>query len=107
MGKSGPIVDLMRPAPGIVRCCLCFRAFKEDELYVDAEGQKWDTCVECQRIEDLHLELERRDEVEKTHSWVYGHDYVRCAICGANKASERGRAPCGLFGSTRPPCVRE
>jgi hypothetical protein len=35
----------MRPAPGIVRCCICFEARPSHELLLDqADGQRWDIC---------------------------------------------------------------
>jgi hypothetical protein len=48
----GPVVDLMRPAPGVVRCCICFHAFKVEDLYVDPDGQKWDVCWGCAAMEN-------------------------------------------------------
>ena len=41
-----PHVDLMRPAPGIVRCCICFEARPVAELLLDkTTGQRWDICA--------------------------------------------------------------
>lgn len=38
-------VDLMRPAPGVVRCSICFRAREVADLFVDpANGRPWDVC---------------------------------------------------------------
>jgi hypothetical protein len=37
-------VDLMHPAPGWQRCCICFEARQVEELFVDADGQTWDLC---------------------------------------------------------------
>lgn len=42
-----PHVDLMRPAPGIARCCICFTAWPIDRLWVDLDGVRWDVCVPC------------------------------------------------------------
>lgn len=45
---TGPIVNLMRPDPDHVRCCICFDLRTLDELAVDSEGTKWDVCKgEC------------------------------------------------------------
>lgn len=44
-------VDLMRPAPGWHRCCLCFHAFRHADLWADEEGQLWDVCVPCQAMQ--------------------------------------------------------
>lgn len=32
---------------GNVMCCLCFGSFSQDQLWVDAEGIRWDVCREC------------------------------------------------------------
>lgn len=44
MGSEGPVYDLMRPAPGWQRCCICFEARRIEELAVDEDGQVWDVC---------------------------------------------------------------
>lgn len=47
MSDDRPIVrvDLMRPAPGIVRCCICFEARPIEELLLDvSSGKRWDIC---------------------------------------------------------------
>lgn len=46
MSDERPVFhDLMRPAPGIVRCAICFTARTVDELLVDeSDGMRWDIC---------------------------------------------------------------
>ena len=34
-------------ADGRVMCDLCYERFPKEELWVDAEGQRWDTCATC------------------------------------------------------------
>jgi hypothetical protein len=38
------VVSLSRPGDGRVMCCICFSYRWPDELYTDAQGQKWDIC---------------------------------------------------------------
>jgi hypothetical protein len=33
--------------PGHVLCCICATFTKIADLYVDANGDKWDMCVQC------------------------------------------------------------
>lgn len=49
-GGPVPVVDLMRPAPGWQRCCICFEARRVEDLYVDPSGVVWDLCPgDCAR----------------------------------------------------------
>jgi hypothetical protein len=32
-------------------CCLCFKTLTPEECWVDEEGQRWDICVPCKRLE--------------------------------------------------------
>lgn len=32
---------------GKVMCCLCFNRFEQTELWVDGDGDVWDTCKPC------------------------------------------------------------
>ena len=48
----------MRPAPGVVRCCLCFEAFPVQDLAVDESGDTIDVCVPC--LEAEQAEIARR-----------------------------------------------
>lgn len=47
---------LSHPTPDIYMCCICFRMWHVDELYVDASGVKWDMCPKCGEREAAILE---------------------------------------------------
>lgn len=36
-------------------------------------------------------------KIEATHSWLYGHNFVRCTMCGASAATPEARQPCPHF----------
>jgi hypothetical protein len=40
---------------GTFWCCICFETYPVDQASVDEDGQKWDVCVGCKRIEDAAL----------------------------------------------------
>ena len=54
------MIDLMRPAPDVWRCCICFEAVHVDDLYRDSEGDKWDMCVPCGQHEEETVEKNLR-----------------------------------------------
>ena len=47
---------------GMVMCCLCFSRFGEADLYVDADGSRWDVCNPC-RASEQQRARERRDHL--------------------------------------------
>jgi hypothetical protein len=46
----------MRPAHGVVRCCLCFEAFHVEDLSMDEDGVTIDVCVPCHDAEKIEIE---------------------------------------------------
>lgn len=42
---SDQIIRLSRPPDGRIMCCICFEYRQPYELFVDAEGSKWDVCA--------------------------------------------------------------
>lgn len=42
---------------GKVMCCICFDRFDQDQLFVDADGQKWDICLADGEREREHVRL--------------------------------------------------
>jgi hypothetical protein len=34
-------------------CCLCYRALEPEECWADEDGQKWDICESCGKLEVL------------------------------------------------------
>lgn len=32
-------------------CCICFKTLTAEECWADEEGQKWDLCRECAKLE--------------------------------------------------------
>jgi hypothetical protein len=52
-------VNLMRPAPGYARCCICFEARPFDELLLDqSTNQRWDICGDGTCAEEAGLNLD-------------------------------------------------
>jgi hypothetical protein len=35
-------------------CCICFRYFNVEDLFIDDDGDKWDMCVPCGIEETLY-----------------------------------------------------
>jgi hypothetical protein len=50
-GRFDGIVDLTRLTDGRVSCCVCFAYTPRDQLWRDADGQVWDMCQDCGRVE--------------------------------------------------------
>jgi hypothetical protein len=70
MSPDESFIDLMRPAPGIVRCCICFEARKiEDLLLEKATGQYWDICGDgtCAEQAGLNPDGSIRPQPEATN----------------------------------------
>lgn len=53
------MVRIADMVPGHKMCCLCFEFIPIDDLYVDREGQKWDTCKPCNAYEEVCIALRK------------------------------------------------
>jgi hypothetical protein len=45
---------------GLVMCCICFGRFPMGELYVDSDGDRWDTCRSCGEANEAYREAHPR-----------------------------------------------
>ena len=65
--------------PGHMLCCICMTFTKIADLYVDADGDKWDMCVQCGT-----REATPQDECKHTHVQPYAQSDQRpwCVSCG-------------------------
>jgi hypothetical protein len=49
----GMVTKLSRLDNGMIMCCICYEFKYPDQLYVDADGQKWDMCIACGARENI------------------------------------------------------